>query len=595
MRMSTLLRLAAALLAIIVLADQSANALDADDAASRMKKQASATASKKRATDSDKLFVQSRKHSKSIFPPKRFESSRARSHEKATTYESDLLLVKELIDSSKYEQLRLPIDKLVSSFNGMVGLQRLDNSLKLLRFAEILVKVRRVDEARQLYSAVFCTIAGAPSVTSELETEVVAVGKFLLQVDEPEKALEVLNFASSFFEKTDKKPGAGEFRRLVVLAERQRQAPRPLRQSLQTSAPGSENQPFRSEFVALGSKSVSLEGNTRLGSVSSSAERVSRIGDPDGGLAGSFGTLYCRGLVSGNSDFSISGTRPWGPDVPVRSQLSNRSPVSDTPETPPYPLPNALSAPPDAKDIRNDNESSFVTGDYIVSNIQLRDVRKRGTGVLRLFIEDAKKTEGPAFWAVNNSSINSYRFDSRSVPGEFQIWYQGDGDIKLDHNCEFCGIIYAPNARVELGPNNVHFYGAIVARDIYADGNVSLLFDRDLLKIRNWKDKSAFESTTNSIVSSSSASSSRTGMISSPPPTTAEDRIKAIRQQMGLGAGRHSARMDLGSRLKYQDSFEERTKARFEVMKSAYEQAKAKYPHGDVTIKTLSRLAKYHL
>jgi len=61
-----------------------------------------------------------------------------------------------------------------------------------------------------------------------------------------------------------------------------------------------------------------------------------------------------------------------------------------------------------------------------------------------------------------------------TVHPDLEIWYNGYGTIKLDHNCRMEGIIYAPNARVELGPNNVDFTGAIVARTICADGNVTL-------------------------------------------------------------------------------------------------------------------------
>lgn len=55
----------------------------------------------------------------------------------------------------------------------------------------------------------------------------------------------------------------------------------------------------------------------------------------------------------------------------------------------------------------------------------------------------------------------------------FELWYGGTGTIRLDDKTWFSGVIYAPNARVEM-EGHVNFYGAIVAREVCARGPVAI-------------------------------------------------------------------------------------------------------------------------
>jgi len=53
------------------------------------------------------------------------------------------------------------------------------------------------------------------------------------------------------------------------------------------------------------------------------------------------------------------------------------------------------------------------------------------------------------------------------------------GDIYIDQSSEFYGVIYAPNAFVELDQSN-GFYGAIIAKEILFDQTTVLHYDKAL-------------------------------------------------------------------------------------------------------------------
>lgn len=120
-------------------------------------------------------------------------------------------------------------------------------------------------------------------------------------------------------------------------------------------------------------------------------------------------------------------------------------------------------------------------GDYICSGIVAESLQVVPKERVRLFLTDNANADGYAFLSAVNSTVGASTFDSGKA-ADFQIWYNGQGTIKLDHNTHFCGIIYAPNARVEMGTGNCMFEGAVVARDIIVGGNTSVTYDEDLAR-----------------------------------------------------------------------------------------------------------------
>lgn len=121
-------------------------------------------------------------------------------------------------------------------------------------------------------------------------------------------------------------------------------------------------------------------------------------------------------------------------------------------------------------------------GDYISGGLNISSIRVPPNQRVRLFLTDNANVDGYAFVSGVNGRVGAEGFrDGKAV--NFQIWYNGQGTIKLDHNTSFCGIIYAPNARVEMGEGNCSFEGAVVARDISCEGNIHLTYDEDLARV----------------------------------------------------------------------------------------------------------------
>jgi|GEM_PF-4689125 hypothetical protein len=121
-------------------------------------------------------------------------------------------------------------------------------------------------------------------------------------------------------------------------------------------------------------------------------------------------------------------------------------------------------------------------GDYISGGLNVSSIRVQPNQKVRLFLTDNANVDGYAFVSGVNGRVGVESFrDGKAV--NFQIWYNGQGTIKLDHNTTFCGIIYAPNARVEMGEGNCSFEGAVIARDINCEGNIHFTYDEDLARV----------------------------------------------------------------------------------------------------------------
>jgi hypothetical protein len=94
-------------------------------------------------------------------------------------------------------------------------------------------------------------------------------------------------------------------------------------------------------------------------------------------------------------------------------------------------------------------------------------------GRVRVFLIDEGRSEEKAATLRQRTSTNN--------PVDLQIWYGGSRNIMLEDGAAAAAVIYAPYARVLLGPGHCNFIGAIVAREIIADGHVMITFDKSLL------------------------------------------------------------------------------------------------------------------
>lgn len=120
-------------------------------------------------------------------------------------------------------------------------------------------------------------------------------------------------------------------------------------------------------------------------------------------------------------------------------------------------------------------------GDYATNSMGVEELKALSPGRVRVFIGLAGDPNEPVFDAEPRALINA------EIPGglapkgcSLEIWYSGSGTIKLEQDSTFNGIIYAPNARIEIGPAQATFRGAMVARDIIVSGDSRIYCDPEL-------------------------------------------------------------------------------------------------------------------
>jgi hypothetical protein len=171
------------------------------------------------------------------------------------------------------------------------------------------------------------------------------------------------------------------------------------------------------------------------------------------------------------------------------------------------PLSPALAAPSNAKVLTGQTTSSSLQpGNYIIQNFSLKGLKMPDAGKVRLFVKDAidrdppmftedpkgaldfecgpDKSTKPVFEVQKGGLINWNPKTVSSASGpSLEIWYDGKGEIWLDDDTSFAGIIYAPNATIRLF-KRVNFLGAMVADSIIAGDNSKIMYEP---KLQNWK------------------------------------------------------------------------------------------------------------
>jgi len=107
-------------------------------------------------------------------------------------------------------------------------------------------------------------------------------------------------------------------------------------------------------------------------------------------------------------------------------------------------------------------------GDYILTDLGDLHVREQTSSVpIRIFLQDSPE-KSEYHLSIHGPPL-SYK--------QFQVWYKGTRTIKLGMAR---GLIYAPNARVEL-TSGTGFMGAIVAKEFKCSNSSSVWLDRGML------------------------------------------------------------------------------------------------------------------
>ncbi len=136
-----------------------------------------------------------------------------------------------------------------------------------------------------------------------------------------------------------------------------------------------------------------------------------------------------------------------------------------------FQIQEGIDPPPDARTVVpviEANVKMLERGDYILTDLCDLTVRPQTSSTpIRVFLQDSPDKK--EFVLSLHGPPVSFR--------QFQVWYKGSKTIKLR---SAGGLIYAPNARVEL-PFGTGFMGAIVAREFKSANASSVWLDRGVL------------------------------------------------------------------------------------------------------------------
>jgi tetratricopeptide (TPR) repeat protein len=231
--------------------------------------------------------------------------------------------------------------------------------------------------------------------------------------------------------------------------------------------------PIRVRFLLFAAQEIRLGHNTTIVSYDSSDPKSSFYGSkyPTGDAS-----VCCLGTTRREGNFMMrgNGTIYGNVDPPTRSRPPFGAGSAPVPAGL-APIPPALTPPSsNVTDLRKNPAADLSTlkpGDYITDHLESRMFMRRDKGRLRFFIVDSDPPRSSVI-DLNLPPINN------NAPADFQIWYSGINKIRVNG---LCGVVYAPNATVEI-PFNGRVAGAIVANRIIGEGNNSYSFDTRLLE-----------------------------------------------------------------------------------------------------------------
>jgi tetratricopeptide (TPR) repeat protein len=238
-------------------------------------------------------------------------------------------------------------------------------------------------------------------------------------------------------------------------------------------------------FAALSSKSLTFKDNARL-----AVEKPNEVT-----FAGTYGKLQIAGIANHAGKLSFTHKKVLDTKA-SRGQVGLNQQVTDDsmklPILPALPFKPALTAAPGFHNsfpgsFGMEAEIGLGSGDYQTSaDLDVRALNVEGAGRVRVFIATSNKDTDVVFHLPAHGLFNA------EVPAGvakkdsiIELWYDGVGILKLDEDSTFNGIIYAPNAKIEIGPGRAVFCGAMVAKEILVTGDSKIYWDPSL---SNWEE-----------------------------------------------------------------------------------------------------------
>lgn len=123
-------------------------------------------------------------------------------------------------------------------------------------------------------------------------------------------------------------------------------------------------------------------------------------------------------------------------------------------------------------EVENTETRTLEPGSYLVSDLT---VGSNGTLVI-------DNTDGPVTLYVTGDvdiSTNNGVVTTDPDPEKFAVYVVGDGDVKIQNQGHFHGVIYAPASLLDLSGAG-HFFGAFVGKNVKVSNSVTLHYDTAL-------------------------------------------------------------------------------------------------------------------
>jgi len=196
----------------------------------------------------------------------------------------------------------------------------------------------------------------------------------------------------------------------------------------------------------------------------------SRVGADSYSLGGSFNTMGASQPIHQAAGCDFLFVYDAGPGQP----LTKAPPIMAKAKMLP-----ALSAPTNANPLTSNKLLlSLNKGDYTADSATVTNMAIADGGRVRLFLKDAGAQAGSAVFLCNeDGKVNAVDLKKKPTQSPtLEIWYNGRSPIKLGKHSQFNGLIYAPNAEINLD-QNVTFNGAMVGRRITAKKGSKIIYD----------------------------------------------------------------------------------------------------------------------
>lgn len=392
---------------------------------------------------SEKIKAQREKReTESGIPGPDFMRKRALDHvQKQVDYskgivESNIRSIQPLIEKEDWKTLERVSMDLGRGWGYLTADERQEMSLKLIEWGEMLIKMRKFESAYKLMSCAYlrpAKLSFPPAVSSRMAD----IGELLMQMHEVSRADYYLDSAKVFLKMYE---GQSPLKKSLELKiERLQKLQKALRMR---------------EFVyGYTYPEVAPPQDYQLERFLFASKSLAEVSKANG--------LYGAGKKREPHDFDPAILKDGMSFIPARKCPSGAIKLSES-----------------------ESSLELAPGDYKATNLALHTLKITKPGTVRIFLSGINFAKGPVFTANKNSSVNPREMIENNGPVyRLELWYDGEGIIKIDENSKFSGVIYAPNARIEIC-KNAQFGGMLLGQDIVINEDVSMCYDsrRDYLK-----------------------------------------------------------------------------------------------------------------